>query len=326
MSDASVLPFTSNMGNDPSNIYSKYEREVKDRAFLIGTQFDELGLASFVLSDAEWTAHPSNQIQIPDLDNPGQTIPGIRPRLQHIRPTEPINPTADQLDQYRFQLKEYKELLNLHNNFKLAVQSGLGDVASARIAHPQTGFIGITIISMLSTLKNIYGTLTIARVKELLRRLENRLPSKDGFHEHVSEHINVHQILETGRLGINEFQKCEHLENSLISHPGWQACAASYFNLFPDPLTHNFAAMAAYLQQREATATLQDAGYAAAVTAAPIQEQLSDTAITTAVAAAMNSYNARGGPAGRGQGRGGRGGRESTRSGGRTADRNRDKS
>ena len=251
-------------GPDKTANFKIFKMEVEALARSLQTEmFDNYGLLSVVITQAELNLLPGNQIVANAAAVPAIPAGFVPMPIIPIRPDYPAaNATAGAVARFKAMKDDRKALLADLLALKQAILDGLDEKDIATITDPVTGTMNVSHLDIMTSLHEVYGVVSPSDINRWRSSLADAIERDMTLAQRINQHKKIVLLLRDAVAAVNEFDQISCFKTATATQAEVTACIARYEHDNPVASTRTFHALATYLAlHKPAVTTMGSLGY-----------------------------------------------------------------
>ena len=217
------------------------------------TSLDITGAFSLVSLDTDWDLHPKNAIAAVAATANAPAVPAtLRPR--------PVIAMPDVYDRYastyeREMFKLDKERFEKYDEAETILHAAIveslspGTVRTINLATP-SGIAALSAAQLVGLVHTLFSTPTLQDILTVQSDLQRPLQNFEDFPDHITEHINHYEALQSFHQPCANISKIQTFRESIQRWSQFDSVIAAWEEQHPNVLTRDFVDFTTYLLTR----------------------------------------------------------------------------
>ena len=233
--------------------YPQWKLYLYNAAQKMCSSMEPTGAYFLVALDADWDAHPKNQVAaVAATHNAAAVPPSIRPRPTFTMPAiYGPNSTTYIRDLFKLQKEQFERIDEAETTLHSAIVESLapGTVRTINTATP-AGIASLSALQLVGLVHQLFSTPTMQDINTINADLLRPMQNFEDFPDHITEHINHYDSLASFMQPCASIAKIKTFRESIQRWPQFDSVITSWEEQNPNVLTRDFQDFTTYLLTR----------------------------------------------------------------------------
>ena len=233
--------------------YPQWKLYLYNAAQKMCSSMEPTGAYFLVALDADWNAHPKNQIlAIPATQNAAAVPASIRQRPTFTMPTiYGPNSTTYIRDLFKLQKELFERIDEAETTLHAAIVESLapGTVRTINTSTP-SGIASLSALQLVGLVHQLFSTPTMQDINTVNADLIRPMQNFEDFPDHITEHVNHYDSLASFMQPCANIAKIKTFRESIQRWPQFDSVITSWEEQNPNVLTRDFNDFTTYLLTR----------------------------------------------------------------------------